>query len=298
MRSALAWLRGALGEAAAPPGRGHLVSDGDALDLVFGPDLDLDLHTLEAAHSLARSVPGSLGLAREAHCETVSRLRTAAEAYRGEFLKGFYLNDAPDFDLWVDLQRAAWRGRLGLVYDRLSGFLMETGEFEDAIASAAAWTARLPLSEEAHRRLMEVQLTAGDGPGALNTYETFRSLSRRELGAEPGPEIEALASRAGERVPVHPSRRAPAGAPPAATGAGNALAFPGTPFVGRSEEFGVLADAYRSALSGAAQVVALVGDTGIGKTRLAEWFLSWAEGRGADVLRGRPPRAAGWPSGC
>ena len=120
LRSALAGLRGALGEAAAPPGRGHLVVDGDALGLVSGPDLDLDLDALEAAHALARSVPGSRDLAGGLHHETVSRLRSAAEAYRGEFLKGFHLNDAPDFDLWLDLQRGAWRGRLELVYDRLS----------------------------------------------------------------------------------------------------------------------------------------------------------------------------------
>ena len=293
MRSALAGLRGALGEAAAPPGRGHLVVDGDALGLVSGPDLDLDLGALEAAHALARSVPGSRDLAGELHHETVSRLRSAAEAYRGEFLKGFHLNDAPDFDLWLDLQREAWRGRLELVYDRLSGLLMEAGELGDAITTAATWTERLPLSEEAHRRLMEVQLAAGDGPGALNTYETFRSLSKRELGTEPRPEIEALVSRAGEQASARAPQRGPMGAPRAVTRAGNTPVLPGTPFVGRLEEFGAFAEAYRFALSGASQVVALVGDAGIGKTRLAEEFLSWAEAQGADVLRGRPPQSGG-----
>ncbi len=293
LRSALAGLRGALGEATAPPGRGHLVVDGDALGLASGPELDLDLGALESAHALARSVPGSRDLAAELHHETVSRLRSAAEAYRGEFLKGFYLNDAPDFDLWLDLQREAWRGRLELVYDRLSGLLLEAGELGEAITTAAAWTERLPLSEEAHRRLMEVQLAAGDGPGALNTYETFRSLSKRELGAEPRPEIEALASRAGERASVHAPQRGHMGAPRAVTRAGNTPELPSTPFVGRSEEFDALADAYRFALSGDSQVVALVGDAGIGKTRLAEEFLSWAEAQGADVLRGRPPQSGG-----
>jgi hypothetical protein len=58
------------------------------------------------------------------------------------------------------------------------------------------------------------------------------------------------------------------------------------PLVGRDKEFGVLASEYRGAREGQTRVVSILGEAGIGKTRLAEEFLIWAGSRGADVLEG------------
>ena len=65
------------------------------------------------------------------------------------------------------------------------------------------------------------------------------------------------------------------------------------PFVGRSEEFGVLVEEYLSARDGGARAVAISGEAGIGKTRLVEQFLSWALAEGADVLKGAAFEATG-----
>ena len=294
LRSALAGLRGALDEAAEPPGAAHLVADGGTLSLASGTDLDLDLRALKTAHTLARAIPRTWELQGSARRDAISCFGSAAGSYRGDFLEGFVLDDAPDFDFWLDTQRESWRGRLELVYDRLSRLLLEDGEPGDAIAATAAWTERAPLAEEAHRRLMEAQLAAGDRSGALNTYEALRSLLKRELGTAPGPETEALVVRAGERAPTRPPRtttlyapKPAAVTPRAATRERGLRVLSGTPFVGRSEEFGALANAYGSVLSGGARAVAVVGEAGIGKTRLAEEFFAWAEAQGADVVRGR-----------
>src|SRR3954471_17561174 len=53
------------------------------------------------------------------------------------------------------------------------------------------------------------------------------------------------------------------------------------PFVGRSEEFGILVEEYHSA-RGSARAVAVAGEAGIGKTRLVEQFLRWTLAEGAD----------------
>src|SRR5215216_1114745 len=191
LRSALSSLRKALEEAAEPSEEHYLLTNGDALGLTSGPNLELDLHTLAAAHALARSNPRADYLDDDARLEVLARLRAAAEAYRGDFLKGFSLDDTPDFDLWVEAEREAWRGRMELVYEHLSRFQLGCGETEDAIATAASWTGHAPLSEEAYQRLMEAQFAAGDRPGALNTYEALRSVLARRLGAEPRPETKA-----------------------------------------------------------------------------------------------------------
>jgi tetratricopeptide (TPR) repeat protein len=65
------------------------------------------------------------------------------------------------------------------------------------------------------------------------------------------------------------------------------------PFVGRSEEFGILAAEYHSARGGGTRAVAVAGEAGIGKTRLVEQFLRWALAEGADVLKGAAFEATG-----
>jgi predicted ATPase len=57
-------------------------------------------------------------------------------------------------------------------------------------------------------------------------------------------------------------------------------------FVGRSEEMETLKDALENALSGKGSLAMLVGEPGIGKTRLAEEFGVYAGLRGAQVLTG------------
>jgi DNA-binding SARP family transcriptional activator/tetratricopeptide (TPR) repeat protein len=290
LRSALSGLRKSLEEAAEPSEKPHLFTEGDSVGLAFGPDLDLDLHALAAAHTLARTNPRADHLDGGARLEVFAGLRAAAEAYRGEFLEGFSLDDAPDFDVWVDAERETWRSRMNLVCERHSRLELEIGNIREAIATASRWTEHAPLSEEAHRRLMEAQIASGDRSGALNTYETFCSVLARTLGTRLGPEMEALAAvaRSGAPRPIEPlGLRLEPGLPQPAP------SHPGTPFVGRAVEFGTLVEGYRAALSGEAGCVALLGDAGFGKTRLADEFLIWSREQGADVLSGRTSEGGG-----
>jgi tetratricopeptide (TPR) repeat protein len=98
-----------------------------------------------------------------------------------------------------------------------------------------------------------------------------------EFGAKPTPEIEALAARIRASAPPRRPRERVA----------LALTPLDISFVGRTEEFKRLMTAYHMARSGQTQVVILMGEAGIGKTRLAVEFLQWATARGADILQGR-----------
>ena len=59
----------------------------------------------------------------------------------------------------------------------------------------------------------------------------------------------------------------------------------------------MLVSEYQAASMGQTRVVAILGEAGIGKTRLAEEFLGWARARGADVLEGGASEGAGLPYG-
>ena len=58
------------------------------------------------------------------------------------------------------------------------------------------------------------------------------------------------------------------------------------PLVGREKELAALLTDYESARQGEVRLAVLEGEAGMGKTRLAESFLRWAENSGSDVLRG------------
>ena len=66
-------------------------------------------------------------------------------------------------------------------------------------------------------------------------------------------------------------------------------------FVGRQREMGDLKAALEEALSGSGQLVMLVGEPGIGKTRTAQELTTYARMRGAQVLSGRCYEEQGVP---
>ena len=71
------------------------------------------------------------------------------------------------------------------------------------------------------------------------------------------------------------------------------------PLVGREKELSELTAAYDDAVSGSGRIVMLVGEPGIGKTRLAEELAASADGNGnARVLWGRCPEQQSAPPYC
>jgi DNA-binding SARP family transcriptional activator len=203
-------------------------------------------------------------------------LEAILELDRGEFLAGFSLPDAPDFDNWAAIQREACQRQVETVYDRLSQHQLTAGEGTSAVETAARWVARAPFSETAYRRLMAGQALAGDRAAALKTYEQCRAMLQEEFGLEPARETAVLAEHIqGNRVPEEPVGRLTkhqAGPKFPSSPGGRGLTLP---FEGRAEEHSQLVGAFRQTQENRAQVVVLIGSAGVGKTRLANVFHEW-----------------------
>ncbi len=273
LRNTLARLKNTLG-AAAP----SLLVDRDRVGFDFAADYTLDLTLVnQAVNALRRSPP--------AIAPTLSLLQAAARAARGPFLDGFSLPDTPEFDLWITSQRAAWGRRLDLVYDRLSLQQLEARQFSPAIEMVAHWISLDRLNEVAYRRLMRLHFLNGDRAAALQTYDLCRSLLIRELGVEPAPLTEELLANIRASAPSAPL--------PSPTSSSETRTPLDLPLVGRASEHEQLAQLYTAAVASQAQVVAVIGESGLGKTRLATEFLTWAGLEGADVLQGRAFETAG-----
>jgi DNA-binding SARP family transcriptional activator len=268
-------------------GRDRLRAERDStvgLDLGSGVELDLELLGAASARPLVQAPEGEIR-------SELEKLRTAAATYGGEFLEGFSLDDAPDFDYWVTLERERWLRRIEAVFDRLSGLELGSGEVSEAVATAERWTHHAPASEAAHLRLMETLFAAGDGAAALRAFEACRRVLQDRLGVEPSSETEELAARIRAEGLSGSTAQHALSRTPGATGSPRGGLE--VPFVGRLEEFGILVTEYHSACRGGARAVAVAGEAGIGKTRLVEQFLRWALAEGADVLRGTAFEATG-----
>ncbi|MDT8305393.1 MAG: BTAD domain-containing putative transcriptional regulator [Anaerolineae bacterium] len=211
------------------------------------------------------------------------RLEQAVTAYGGELLPGFTCDSLP-FEAWLREERERLH-RLALdALSTLAEQRLAQADYRRAEEMAQRQLALEPWREEAYRQLMQALALRGERSAALVQYEACRSALADELGVEPGPETKALAAR----IRSHAVR-----GKAQTTTTWPVLRRLSTPFVGRQREHGALVDAYRQAQSRGARVVAVLGEAGIGKTRLVEHFLSWATSQGADLLHGRAFESSG-----
>jgi DNA-binding SARP family transcriptional activator/predicted ATPase len=204
-----------------------------------------------------------------------NQLEQAVALYQGDLLPGFSCDSLP-FDEWLRTEREKLH-RLALdALFELTARSLAWGDYQKAQRLARQQLALEPWREEAHRQLMQALALFGDRSGALAQYEICRRVLEEELGIEPATTTQALAARIRDQQFEQQAQRQP-DSPRRLT----------TPFVGRHREYETLVKAYRQASGGTFQVVSLVGKAGIGKTRLAQQFLTWAATQGADVLVGR-----------
>jgi len=154
--------------------------------------IELDLEVFEAAVSPARGQTslGGRSATDGGRRELIDRLQGDLGLYRGDFMEGFSLEDTPEFELWLEGERARWRRDFGELCERLSRLEGEEGLIAEAIGTARLWVRQAPLEETAHRRLMELLSSAGESERALLVYEGLRNTLSRALGTEPSTQMQ------------------------------------------------------------------------------------------------------------
>ena len=278
LRNALSLLRDLLEDETAPAQHGHLLSERELLGLDAHAPLHLDLqevqHAWQATQSFSAVPP------EPQRAALLAQVQHALAPVRGPFLDGFWLKEETGFDEWHTQLQQQWQVRVLLLLERLAAWQEVGGELEQARLTLTRWLALDRLSEKASRRLMRLYLAQGDLSAALQVYATLRARMAEELQIKPSTETVALAERI--RATQARQSRAPAGPAPAVQNRppGELL----TPLIGRAAAFRQLVERFEQ---GQPQAVLLLGEAGIGKTRLANEFVAWARARGAEVLSGQ-----------
>jgi DNA-binding SARP family transcriptional activator/tetratricopeptide (TPR) repeat protein len=129
------------------------------------------------------------------------RFADAVELYRGPFLAGLFVDDAPEFERWL----TATRLRLERDASAAAQQVAESREAAGDPFGAAEWARRalalVPHDEQRLRFLLGVLERVGDRAGALAAYDTFARRLADEFDDEPGREtqrlIAAIRSRSG-----------------------------------------------------------------------------------------------------
>ena len=223
---------------------------------------------------------------------TPETLDQAAALYRGDLLHGFVLDEA-GFEEWLVAERERLRELAIEALAKLLGHQARTSETERGIQTAARLLVLDPLQEAVHRTLMRLYARQGRRATALRQYQMCVDLLQRELRTEPEAETkqlyqELLQQQLGARgqAVVAPTPDLPH-ARPAVGGERLSLPMPGTPLIGRDTELERLRALLQRAEEGSGQVAIVLGEAGIGKSRLLTEVASEAFEKGCAVLRGR-----------
>jgi predicted ATPase len=285
-KRARAALRRTLSSLARAREAGWLEIQGDTVNLRSDETwVDVDRFRELLAECASHGHPES-----EACPSCLSPLTEAVSLYRDDFLAGFGLRDSFAFDDWQYFQAEELRRELAGALEKLARGHGAAGEWEAAIAHARRRLLLDPLHEPAHRALMQLYALSGERASALRQYRECVRVLEKDLGVAPLEETTSLyrAVQEGAAVPPFPAtgtateRPAPSDMP---RSEGKVSDPAGSPLLGRDQEWAALEKAYAAASEG--MVVALEGEAGIGKTRLAEEFLARARERGASVLSAR-----------
>ncbi len=205
---------------------------------------------------------------------------SAIELGEGELLPGLD-------DDWVYAARDDHRDRLMAAYERLAVTAEEAGD----AAAAARWTRKLaahdPLSEDAHRELIRRLAAAGDRAAAITVFDQLRERLARDMRIAPSSQTRELMERI--RRDADPGAAEPAIAVQLASEPLPSALAPGrgAPFAGRSDLLTRLRAAWEDAQAGPPRLWLIVGEPGIGKTRLAAELAATVHMAGGRVLYGR-----------
>jgi serine/threonine-protein kinase len=134
----------------------------------------------------------------------------AMDLYRGPLLEGFFISDAPEFERWLESERA----RLQDAAARAARALVEQYESRGNLTTASHWARRAvelaPNDEAFVRRLIALLDHHGDRAGALEAYEMFRHRLAEDYSAAPAAETQALVAAVRARARASPPFPLPA----------------------------------------------------------------------------------------
>lgn len=135
-------------------------------------------------------------------------LRQSVDLYRGDFLAGFMVNHAPDFDAWQSTESQRLRELAIHGLDTLASGYATLGNWAEAIRCCRRILVQEPWREKTHRLLMSLLVANEERGAALVQYELCARTLHNELAVELDPlTTELYKEIAAGRFGVEDARR-------------------------------------------------------------------------------------------
>lgn len=191
----------------------------------------------------------------------------AIEVYQEDFLQNFYLKNAGAFETWMHLKREKLKEiYLNRLYEKMQN--VEILSLEKTEKLFEQYTKAEPIDERVYITMMQKYAGQRLYYKGIRIYQQFAARLHAELGASPGKEIHELYK---ELMEVWVSKKE--------------QKADGLEGDGRERERCLLRGIYQKFLVGEPQTVMLAGESGIGKTYLAESFLKEIQEESVIILR-------------
>jgi hypothetical protein len=220
-------------------------------------------------------------------------LERAVALYQGKLLPNCY-------DEWIEPEQERLHQACIRVYTWLIQQLQTQQDYSVALRHAQQLLRIDPLNEAAYASLMQLYALSGDRANAFQTYHRCMSVLREELGVDPSAstrkfyerlllEDEAVEDRgvADEAPRMQVASHHPSSLPPVVPVRWM------SPLVGREREWATIQQWVNAKADYASEVLLVVGEPGIGKTRLLEELRAtmqadqvlWGRGFAAEMVR-------------
>jgi DNA-binding SARP family transcriptional activator len=191
---------------------------------------------------------------------------------RGDFLEGFAVEDAPEFEEWAAGERARFRAGGAQALVAHGEALLGAGRFVAAGEAATRALGLEPYAEPACRLGMRAAALSRDAAGALKSYHTFAE-RLLQIGERPSRELSELATR------IRSARWQHSDGP---------TLIDEPLLVGRPAALGRIAVTVAEGLTHGPRMLLISGAFGMGKTRLLRYCLERLALEGAVTSRARP----------
>jgi DNA-binding SARP family transcriptional activator len=249
-----------------------------------GYELRVDPERIDARRFERLIVEGRRQLAAQRPERALALLEEALSLWRGPPLEEFaYERFASDqIARLEELQ-------VGALEDLIEARLA-VGRHAEVVGELELLIREHPYRERLRAQLMLALYRSDRQAEALQAYQDARRIMVEELGIEPGERLRDLERAVLAQDPelILTSVESTATKPPAQA--------PAIPFAGRERELSELTASLEDACAGRGRLVLLLGEPGIGKSRLAEELIAQAEAQGVQVLIGRCWEAGGAPA--
>ena len=143
----------------------------------------------------------------------LGKLEEALVEYRGAFLDGFHVDDAPELNRWIDEECGRRAHACGRALDRLADSAEKSRDWHRAVDWLRRRCTVDPLDSRSTVRLMQALVAIGDREGALRVARVHETLVRQELETEPDRAVTQLADELRRAAPAAPIVTSPNAAP-------------------------------------------------------------------------------------